>query len=146
MSVSKEYDKFDNKYEYTVDAVNLTAPSDPYGLVRMTFAYIVGNDFELGWLILFRSAERWGWLEDNRLILVGDNLRVEHLDGLRESEVQPQGGIFERIDVGLTKEQCIALANSTENPQGRIDGFVFTLDDDFMADVKQAVQMGLDRA
>ena len=142
MTVTEEYDKFDNKWEIVTSGMALSNTDPRIGVVSSNFAYVVGQGFEVGWLIMYRNAKNWGWLTDDRAVLVADNLRVEHTSGLRENEVLDNGNVFERIDIALSKEQVLAFISSNEIPAIRIDGAVFDFVGAYVQEVREAYEKG----
>ena len=141
MSVEEHYDKFDSKWEF-VTSLQILSNTDPrVGVVSSNFAYVVGEGFQVGWLILFRNGKNWAWLEDNRAIVVAENLRIEHNQGLRENEILDNGNVFERLDIAFSPEDVEKFVSSKETPAVRVDGTVFEFSEKFVADVREALRL-----
>ena len=141
MPIEETYDKFDSKWEITTSLFTLSNTDPRIGVVSSMFAYVIGQNFELGWLIMYRNGKNWAWLEDNRAIVVADNLRLEHNQGLREREVLDNGNVFEQIDISFSPEQTLAFVNSNEIPAVRVDGTVFEFPKNYIDEVKEALKV-----
>ena len=145
MAITKEYDKFDNKWEFVTSLHTLSNTDPRIGVVSTNFAYVIGEGFEIGWLILYRNGKRWQWLSENRAVVVADGLRVEHNGGLRENEILDGGNVYERIDIAFTPEQTQLIADSNDAPACRVDGVVYEFTPAFVAEIKEVLAAVINR-
>jgi hypothetical protein len=141
MTITKEYDKFDEKFEYSTQSHVVSKFDSVYGIINGLFVYVVSDEFEIGWLILSRVGENWMWLDDSRCVLLADNLRVVHTDDVSNSEVFDGGNVFEQVVIKLESEQSLALAASTTLPEAKIHGQILTFPRELHDQIVQVMEM-----
>lgn len=141
MTITKEYDKFDDKYEYTSEFHVVSKFDNHYGIVSGLFGYVVSDAFETGWLLLHRIGENWLWLDDSRCVLLAENLRVVHTDDLSNHEVLDSGDVYEQVAIKLEPEQCLALAAAPELPEAKIHGQILTFPRELQDQIVQVMEM-----
>lgn len=141
MTITKEYDKFDDKYEYSTESHVVSKFDSFYGIINGVFAYVSSDAYETGWLILSRVGENWMWMNDSRCVLLAENLRVVHTDDLSNSEVFDGGNVYEQVAIKLEPEQCLALAAASELPEAKIHGQVLTFPRELQDQIVQVMEM-----
>jgi hypothetical protein len=93
-------------------------------------------------------GDGWLWSDETRVVVMADDTRIE-TDNARRVNVStffPSGshndsldGLRDAIEIDLTQEQCLAMANAKNPIEGKAGSFQFSFGKGFMKDISEAV-------
>lgn len=148
MTVSVTYDKFDDRTSYGTSLHLIDNHSGIQGTYWAIFSFSIDPTIQQGHLAIVRVGDGWLWSDETRVVVMADDTRIE-TDKARRVNVStffPSGshndsldGLRDAIEIDLTQEQCLAMANAKKPIEGKAGSFQFSFGKGFMKDISEAV-------